>query len=363
MTTIQLLIPIATIALAFTSLAMAEPTTQPYQPEGYAIAPAGALDISKTPAPMYRDPIFDGAADPTIVYVEKESTWYMFYTQRRANVLCEGVDWCYGSKIGIAKSDDKGKTWEYFGVCQGISRGKQAETFWAPHVFIHDGVMHMVVTYIPRIGGQGNWGGKGQLAHYTSVDGENWKDEGLIDVGSDNVIDPAVIKLKDGKWLLVFRDDNAGVKTAKCLSDDLKHWMRLKETIGDQTHEGPVIFNWKGSFWMVCDDWKGLGVYKSDDGINYERNGRILSEPGKRRDDNDLGRHAGIAVAGDQAFVIYFTHPGRVLKDVAQKTSEGTTTHEFKRTSIQVAELGVEDGKLVAYRDKYAKEPTTKSAN
>jgi hypothetical protein len=340
------------VLLSFTSLAIA----QEYQPEGFAIAPAGAFDIANAPAPLYRDPIFDGAADPTIVYSEKDRTWTMFYTQRRANVPQAGVGWCYGSQIGIAKSTDDGRNWEYSGVCLGLGRGKQAETFWAPHVFLHDGVWHMVVTYIPRIGGNGNWGGKGQLAHYTSVDGEHWKDEGLIDCGSDNVIDPAVIKLKDGKWLLVFRDDNAGVKTAKCVSEDLKTWTRLKDTIGDQTHEGPVIFYWKDSFWMICDDWKGLGVYKSDDGQTFERVGRILSDPGKRREDNIRGGHAGVAVVGDQAYVFYFTHPGRAGDaDKVKESSPGTMLYESNRTSIQVAELGIEDGKMVAYRDKYAK--------
>lgn len=342
----------AVVLLGVSSLAMADA----YQPEGFTIAPAGSFDIAHAPAPLYRDPIFDGAADPTVLYNAKENAWYMYYTQRRANVPQAGVDWCYGSKIGIAKSTDAGRSWEYFGVCLGIERGRQAETFWAPHVFSHDGVIHMVVTYIPRIGGNGNWGGKGQLAHYTSVDGEHWKDEGLIDCGSDNVIDPAVIKLKDGKWLLVFRDDNAGVKTAKCVSDDLKTWTRLKDTVGDQQHEGPVIFYWKDSFWMICDDWKGLGVYKSDDGQIFERNGRILSDPGKRPEDNIRGGHAGVAVVGDQAYVFYFTHPGRAGDaDKVKETSPGTMTHESNRTSIQVAELGVEDGKMVAYRDKYAK--------
>jgi hypothetical protein len=114
------------------------------------------------------------------------------------------------------------------------------------------------------------------------------------------------------------------------------------------------MFRWKDSFWMITDDWKGLGVYKSNDCAKFERNGRILEVPGKRPDDNARGGHAGVAVCGDRAFVIYFTHPGRVDGKAAE-SSPGTMTAESNRTSIQIAELGVEDGKLVAYRDRYAK--------
>lgn len=38
-------------------------------------------------APLFRDPIHDGAADPMVIYNEQEKAWYMFYTNRRANVL------------------------------------------------------------------------------------------------------------------------------------------------------------------------------------------------------------------------------------------------------------------------------------
>ena len=349
--------PVFAALLGLSLLLLAAPAAvgqEGYRPEGFAVAPEGALDVANCPAPLYRCPIFDGAADPSVVYDPAGKSWTIYYTQRRANQVVQGVGWCYGTKIGIATSTDAGRNWEYQGVCLGLSRGKQAETFWAPHVWRHEGKLHMIVTYIPRIGGNGNWGGKAQLAHYTSDDGEHWKDEGLVDVGSDNIIDPAVILLKDGRWLLVFRDDNAGVKTAMCVSTDLKTWKRLPEVAGDQEHEGPVVFYWKDQYWMLTDDWKGLGVYTSENGIDYKRNGRILEGKGKRTDDGDQGRHAGVMVAGEKAFVVYFTHPGRHL-NVPQETSPQNTTPEFNRSSLQIAELGAEGGKLVAHRDKYAK--------
>ena len=37
------------------------------------------------PAPLYRDPIYDGSADPMVIRRESDGLFYMFYTQRRAN--------------------------------------------------------------------------------------------------------------------------------------------------------------------------------------------------------------------------------------------------------------------------------------
>ena len=35
--------------------------------------------------PLFRDPVFDGAADPVVVWNPKIKKWWMFYTNRRAN--------------------------------------------------------------------------------------------------------------------------------------------------------------------------------------------------------------------------------------------------------------------------------------
>ena len=76
----------------------------------------GAASADKVAAkPLYRDPVYDGASDPTIIWSPKRKKWYMFYTSRRANVpgLTGGVAWVHGSPIGIATSDDGGATWKY----------------------------------------------------------------------------------------------------------------------------------------------------------------------------------------------------------------------------------------------------------
>jgi hypothetical protein len=58
-------------------------------------------DISLAPAPLYRDPYTDGAADPTVFWNHHEQEWWMFYTQRRANDQSADVAFCYGNRIGI----------------------------------------------------------------------------------------------------------------------------------------------------------------------------------------------------------------------------------------------------------------------
>ncbi len=39
-----------------------------------------------TPAPLFRDPVYDGAADPVLVWNPDRCVWWMFYTQRRAKI-------------------------------------------------------------------------------------------------------------------------------------------------------------------------------------------------------------------------------------------------------------------------------------
>lgn len=320
---------------------------------GYAVAPDGALLIERAQAPLYRDPIFDGAADPSVVYEESDGSWLVYYTQRRANVQVPGVAWGFGCKIGVARSTNKGRSWQYAGIAKGLSTGSQLDTFWAPHVFKHEGRYHMFVTYINKI--LDHWGkGEPTLRHYTSKDGMNWEFSDVVDTGSDNIIDGAVVKLPDDTWLLVFRDDNKEARTGMCTSTDLKTWTRLEQTVGDRRHEAPVILHWKDKYWMLTDDWQGLGVYESDDGLSYKRNGTILGEGGKRPDDGIKASHPGVAVVGDRAFIFYHVHAGQV-PDAPKWAAHNTYTHEYKRTSLQIAELELVDGKLVCDRDKYSR--------
>ncbi|WP_343418567.1 hypothetical protein [Candidatus Flexifilum breve] len=77
--------------------------------------------------------------------------------------------------------------------------------------------------------------------------------------------------------------------------------------ITDCAHEGPNVFVWQGSYWMITDFWNGLGVYRSDDAEHWERQpSPLLAAPGRRRDDGAIGGHADIEVQGERAFIFYF---------------------------------------------------------
>ena len=61
------------------------------------------FDIEHAPAPLFRCPIYDGPTDPTLEWNAERQEWWMFYTQRRANVPnLQEVACVYGSKVGIA---------------------------------------------------------------------------------------------------------------------------------------------------------------------------------------------------------------------------------------------------------------------
>ena len=93
-------------------------------------------------------------------------------------------------------------------------------------------------------------------------------------------------------------------------------------------------------YWMVVDNWEGLGVYRSADGASWERQPEnLLAAPGTGEDDRTRGHHADVVVSGGRAFVFYFTHPGR-------RPGAEQDGYEQRRSSIQVAELTYTNGWL-----------------
>lgn len=180
------------------------------------------------PKPLFRDPVFDGAADPVVIWNPIVKRWWMFYTNRRANAPgLSGVAWVHGTHIGIAESADGGATWTYVGIAA-------------------------------------------------------------------------------------------------------------------------IVFRWRDSYWMITDVWRGLAVYASNDALNWTRQsgGNLLEQPGQGADDQVQGQHADVVVNGDRAFLFYFTHPGRRGGD------EKKDGYEQRRSSIQVVELELKDGKITCDRDR-----------
>ena len=55
----------------------------------------GTTKIHEAAFPHYQDPVTDGAADPAMVWNRAEKSWWMLYTQHRANT--ETADIAYGN--------------------------------------------------------------------------------------------------------------------------------------------------------------------------------------------------------------------------------------------------------------------------
>jgi hypothetical protein len=305
-----------------------------------AQAPEGTL-ASK---PLYRDPVYDGAADPVLCWNKHEQKWFMFYTNRRANVEnAEGVAWVHGTPIGIAESVD-GAHWTYRGDAN-IGYKKGDDTYWAPEVIEHDGTYHMYLTYVPGI--FKDWGHPRDILHLTSTNLVDWTYESTLKLASDRVIDACVFRLPDGTWRMWYNNERDGKSMYYADSSDLYTWQDKGKAPGQWRGEGAKVFRWKDAFWMVVDTWDGLGVYRSEDALSWTRQkDNILKEPGTGPDDQVKGGHPDVAVCGGRAYVFYFTHPGRRGPDA------GKDTTEQRRSSIQVAELEYNDGQIVCDRDK-----------
>lgn len=315
---------------------------------------AGQLRIPK--APLFRDPIHDGAADPMITYNPAEKAWYMFYTNRRANVDTQGTNWVHGTDIGVAMSINNGMTWGYVGALDlEFERGRN--TFWAPHVVYDKGLYHLFVTYIRGV--NDSWSGVGKIAHYVSTNLWDWDFKGLIPLADeDPLLDATVFRKPDGKWGMWYKNSRHGF-TVQAVSDDLYNWTNVPGiTIGDVPHEAPFVFRYKDYYWMLIDQWNGFGVYRSNDAEKWEKQSVILGKKGIRKEDNVRGSHPAVVVTGDKAYVFYFTHPGWEKEggwaDESDKLDEaGILPHIYKRSSIQVAELKVDDkGIMTCDRDE-----------
>jgi len=299
-------------------------------------------------APLFRDPIYDGAADPVLVWNRQAKEWWMIYTNRRATAEGPRFAWVHGTDLGVASSSDGGANWVYRGTLTGLEFEWGRNTFWAPEIIWHDDHYHMYVSYIQ--GTPHDWPGhKREIYHYTSPDLLQWTMISKLALSSDRVIDACIYPLPDGRFRMWYKDEANGSATYAADSVDLYEWNVVGPVIQGRGHEGPNVFRFKGSYWMIVDEWRGQGVYRSDDLEAWERDGMILDQPGSREDDGTIGLHADVVVQGDNAYVFYFTHPDRrgALAEEGAPQSYAT-----RRSSIQAARLEVRDGILVCRRDE-----------
>lgn len=298
--------------------------------------------------PLYRDPVYDGAADPVVIWNRHENKWFMFYTNRRANVEgLDGVTWVHGTRIGIAESSDHGLTWQYRDTCDIQYRPYAEFSHWAPEVIVHDSTYHMYLTYVPGV--FTDWNHPRNIIHLTSTNLINWKYESTLKLANDKVIDACVMQMPDGNWRMWYNNEKDGKSIYYADSPDLYNWQDQGKAVGDQSGEGPVVFAWKGQYWMVTDVWHGLAVYQSADLKNWKRlPGNLLEQPGTGPDDKVKGGHPDVVVCNDRAYLFYFTHPGRI------DSIPESNWYEKRRSSIQVVELKYENGRIVCDRDEPA---------
>jgi sucrose-6-phosphate hydrolase SacC (GH32 family) len=294
--------------------------------------------------PLYIDPVFNGSTDPVLIWNKAEKQWYMFYTSRRANVPgLTGTSWVHGSPIGIATSSDGGTTWTY--KCDAnIPYGEPDYTFWAPDVIEHDGKYHMYLTVVPGI--FETWEYDRDIVHLTSDNLVDWKPESKLILSSDRSIDANIFRVDDG-WIMYYNNERDDKSIYWARSKDLYTWEDGAKVIGDRAGEGPKVFRWKDRLWMIVDNWAGLGVYSSDDAMNWTRQEgeNILADRGLEGDWG-VGHHADVVIgADDRAFIYYFSSP--VNRENAQQS--GMTR---RSAAVQVAEMEYIDGKIVVDRAK-----------
>jgi hypothetical protein len=296
-------------------------------------------------APLFRDPVYDGAADPVVIRHAASGEWRMFYTQRRATAGGPGVSWVHGSAIGVAGSRT-GEHWEYRGTATGLDA--PGLTHWAPEV-IWDGTRYRA--YVSVIDGvPDRWEGfPRRIAEYWSDDLETWRFLRDIPLSSDRVIDAAVERCGDGLWRLWYKDEADGSTTWAAVSPDLERWSVEGRVIGGVPHEGPNVFRLGGWYWLITDEWRGLRVHRSADGTSWDvqrDDGLLLARPGARPGDATVGRHADVVVAKNEtAWIFYFTHPewNGALDEAGDSAA--------RISVIQAAPLRVENGNLRCDRD------------
>jgi hypothetical protein len=307
-----------------------------------------ATDGKVASKPLFRDPVYDGAADPVVIWNRAQGKWFMFYTNRRANLTngVSGVEWVHGTKIGIAESSDGGANWSYRGTAD-IAHGGEGMTHWAPEVIEHEGLYHMYLTFVPGI--FRDWRHPREIIHLTSKDLLKWDYRSTLALASERVIDACVLRLADGTWRMWYNNEADKKSIYYADSQDLDVWVDKGKAPGtsDRGGEGPKGGQWEGRYWMAVDIWAGLRIYRSDDALHWQRQPEdLVKEPGRGADDGVQGQHPDLVVRGGRAYLFYFTHPGR------RGENARLDGPEQRRSSIQVVELKMKEGWLTCDRDE-----------
>jgi hypothetical protein len=151
-------------------------------------------------------------------------------------------------------------------------------------------------------------------------------------------------------YRLWYKDEANGSCTGVAVSRDLFEWSVEGVAIPGEphgnAHEGPNVFVLGGWYWMIVDEWRGQGVFRSRDAETWERQGIILDLPGLDPEDIQIARHADVVTQGNWGALFYFTHP----EWNGEHTIE-TNRAAQRRTVVHWARLWVENDVLVCDRD------------
>lgn len=307
-------------------------------------ANSGAAQVAAA-VPLFRDPIHDGAADPVVVWNRARKTWWMLYTNRRADFDGgNGVEWVHGTHIGIAESADGGAHWKYVSEAD-IPLPAPDYTLWAPEVIDVDGTYHMFLTVVP--GTFSDWQHPRHILHLTSKDLLHWKPLENANLESERTIDACVFRMPNGDWRMWYKNEADSSKVYFSDSPDLVHW--TPKGIATTNHgEGPVVFQWHGHYWLINDPHTGLAVFRSDsDDLTTwkQQPDNLLRVPGTQPTDRAIGNHADVVVDGSgRAWLFYFTSQGGAD---AEGHDRGWARHSF----LHVTELHEQDGVLTVDRN------------
>ncbi|MCP5523742.1 MAG: glycosyl hydrolase family 43 [Verrucomicrobiales bacterium] len=332
-------------------------------PGGTALFALGSGGCAKTgrtggttaPAPMFEDPNYHGSCDPEAIWNPHAAEWWVFYTARRATRTSGTY---VGTPIGVAASKDL-RSWRFLGYCtlNGIpGQPDMPDTHWAPGIVRDGDAFHLFATY--KDNATPPWGGPGVIRHYTApVDDllAGWRLVGLAAFAQPDPIDASLIRIDVGFRAYYRVGGNGGIHWAT--SHDLVQWTNRGPCPGDVKapaadrgfgyQEAPYVFRFHGAWWMLTDPHQGLAVYGSGDAMTWKLQGLILKEPGRRPLDGTRARHPSVAVVGDRAFLFYHVEPWRPYPTPPAEQR----TVEQKRSFLQMAELRMEQGKLVCDRD------------
>ena len=345
----------------------------------------GANEMRIAPAPMYKCPMGDAPAQPSIIWNHQEKCWFMFYHQRnKHSVLREeyALSFIAGTDIGIASSSDNGKTWRYRGIAEGLNFEPGRNTWAMPEVVCCDGVYHLFCNYMqgyPTIRDYSEQDPSYTL-HYTSKDLWHWEFYGRITEGQNKeglnrISSPFVYRMPNGKWRMFYTDYGT---SDHCMleSADLYSWKNIGKVKGVDhgmpNHSSINVFRLGGFYWMTIDTTIGYAVYRSGDCENWtKQEGGLLfgvlsiapdlahsgiGSISQRKDDGSFPHNSDVVELKDKAYLFYYTHPERM---VGQNERYDPRLLErihgephLRRSVIQVAELTVKDGKLYGKRDE-----------